>query len=481
MIRKLSALALLPVALLAATPSQAQLKSGATVAAPPPDSLEALLTRIKQPAPWFSWGADLRVRNEYFDRALSLTDVNPLHEQDVIRIRGRLWATLSAGTNLTLTTRLAAEPREWIEPAYSGTYLGKTGMEWRYGMIDSLNVKWSEAFGQPLSFTVGRQELQLGDYYDWWLVMDGTPGDGSWTTFLDSARATFDVAPLHTRFDLIYINQHAHVDEGLPAINMHQESYYNMEQNEQGAILYASNKTLKNLQADGYFIYKHDEKVFATGDNADIFTLGGKLTGSPADHWQYSVEGAYQTGTKQDRILGVWAERDIDAFGGKAKLSYLFKDAWKNQVSLCAEFLSGDDPQSGKDEMFDVLWGRWPRWSELYIYSYINETSRKVAQMNNLARIGPFWSSSPVTGMTVSLAYNALFAPQTMPTRQVAALPPLFSNTGHFRGHYLQAVLKQQFSKHFSGHLWGEWIWEGDYYASQQTMSFLRGEVTFTF
>ena len=44
---------------------------------------------------------------------------------------------------------------------------------------------------------------------------------------------------------------------------------------------------------------------------------------------------------------------------------------------------------TGKDEMFDVLWGRWPRWSELYIYSYAAETGGKIAQMNNVMRFGP--------------------------------------------------------------------------------------------
>jgi hypothetical protein len=59
--------------------------------------------------------------------------------------------------------------------------------------------------------------------------------------------------------------------------------------------------------------------------------------------------------------------------------------------------------------------------------------------------------------------------------------PTAFSNNGNFRGHYLQAVLKQQFTKNISGHLWGEWIWEGNYYAQRDLMTFLRAEVMFTF
>ena len=44
--------------------------------------------------------------------------------------------------------------------------------------------------------------------------------------------------------------------------------------------------------------------------------------------------------------------------------------------------------------MFDVLWGRWPRWSELYnIYSYIPES--RVGQTANVHRFGPGWSLNP--------------------------------------------------------------------------------------
>ncbi len=47
--------------------------------------------------------------------------------------------------------------------------------------------------------------------------------------------------------------------------------------------------------------------------------------------------------------------------------------------------------------MFDVLWGRWPRWSEMYnIYSYVQET--RVGQTANLYRFGPTWSLSPDQG-----------------------------------------------------------------------------------
>jgi hypothetical protein len=475
----------------------------AAAAAPPPaapSAFEKFTQDTKKPTDWLTWDGDLRVRNEYFNNAISLTDTAVGHEQDVIRFRGRLWATATPVDGLSFNTRLSAEPREFLKPSFASSFRsppatgsGRTGMEWRYGIFDILNLKWTNAFNQPLSITAGRQDIMFGDYYDWWLVLDGTPGDGSWTFFLDSVRVSFDAKELKTKFDLIALYQSARPGDWLPTLDnsgpttSNPSGYGLTEQNEAGAILYASNKSLKNTQIDGYFIYKGDSKEFANGDNADIYTLGAKVTGTPAEHWQYSVEGAYQFGTKEDRILGTFAERDIRAYGGKLKASYLFKDKLNNQVSLVGEFLSGDDPNTtGTDEMFDVLWGRWPRWSELYIYSYIMENGGKIAQLNNLGRIGPSWTLSPIKNMSLSVMYNALFAPED-PSRQRdlnPALPGvqnnLFSYDGNFRGHYLQTVLKHTFNKHLNAHLWAEFVWEGDYYAQRDMMSFLRGEVYLT-
>jgi hypothetical protein len=459
--------------------------SVATQAPAQPTSFEQFMKEAKNPLDWLTWGADFRVRNEYYNNIVTLNSSAPLHEQDVIRFRARVWATATVVTNLTLNGRFSAEPREWLKPAFVGAYKGQTGMEWRYGIADNLNVKWNNILDLPLSVTAGRQDILIGDYYDWWLVSDGTPGDGSWAFFLDSVRMTYDVKDIKTKLDLIYIYQNAHPDSWLPTLD--NSAAYNLtEQNEQGVILYGSNKSIRNMQLDGYFIYKRDAKEFANGDNADIYTLGGKVTGTPAAHWQYSVEGAYQFGDKQDGTVvyptaqSGW--RNIDAYGGKAKLTYLFKDPMNNQVSLVGEFLSGDDPNTpGKDEMFDLLWGRWPRWSELYIYSYINETSGKIAQLNNIGRFGPSWSISPTKKMTFTAMYNAMFAPQESPTRRLGSAAGLFTYDGNFRGHYLQAILKYQFSKNVAAHLWNEFVWQGDYYTHRDLTSFIRAEVLFTF
>ncbi|MBN2505843.1 MAG: alginate export family protein [Verrucomicrobia bacterium] len=462
----------------------------ASAPAPAPSGIEEFIKKSKQPLPWLSWGGDLRIRTEYFDTTVSLNEHDPNSEFNVIRTRGRIWTSITPITNLSFNARMAAEPRTFTADGGFGIYKGKQGTEWRYGILDNANVKWNNILDQPLSLTAGRQDIVFGDFWNWWLVADGTPGDGSWTYFLDSIRLTYDVAPLKTKLDLIYIYQNARADDWIPTI--HRPTYRGTdypltEQNEQGVIAYASNKSIKNTTLDGYFIYKRDtQETFArayapyrSGDNANIYTFGARFIGTYADHWQPYLEGAYQFGNKEDRIMGVFDNRDLRAWGVNARLIYLFKDRYNNQLQLIAEHLSGDDDDTScKDEMFDVLWGRWPRWSELYIYSYGGETSGKIAQLNNITRVGAGWSMSPVKGMTVSAIYNALFAPQKVATRAVA---PTFSSDGNFRGHYMQAYLKHTFNKHINGHLWAEAVWQGDYYKERDLMLFLRPEIMFVY
>ena len=481
------------IAVFAATSAITHAQTAATTPATPaapPSAFEDFVKQAKNPTDWLTWGADVRFRNEYANNNMTLNEGAARHEQDYFRFRERIWASVMPVTNVSVNARFSGEQREWMKPSSSSQYGPRSGLEERYGILDNAYVKWSNIGGVPLSISAGRQDVQFGEPMNWWLVGDGTPNDGSWTFFLDSIRAAYDAKDIQTKVDVVYIYQNARPDEWIPTLGESGDNTpvpYNLtEQNEQGVILYLSNTSVKDMQIDGYFIYKRDAKEYSNGDNADIYTLGAKISGTPATNWAYSVEGAYQFGSKQDANVGAayinsptdW--RQINAYGANGKLTYLFKDKYNNQVSLLGEFLSGDDPNTkGTDEMFDILWGRYPRWSEMYIYSYINETSKKNGQMNNIIRFGPNWTCTPIKDTTFSATYNAMFSPVDTPTRQQNS--SLFTDSGNFRGHYLQTVLKHKFNDHVSAHLWAEFVWMGDYYQQKDLMTFLRAEILLTF
>jgi hypothetical protein len=94
-----------------------------------------------------------------------------------------------------------------------------------------------------------------------------------------------------------------------------------------------------------------------------------------------------------------------------------------------------------------------------------------------------------VKDLDFSASYYALFANQAVPTRDLDASYQIpaglqsqgpFSTTGTFRGHYLQSVLKYKFSRHLSGHLWGELMFPGDFYVDRGMVTFLRAELMFS-
>ena len=76
-------------ATLAIASAQTTQTTAAAPATPPPalSSTEQTIKDIKTPFSWMNWGADLRLRNEYFYDVITLNPHVPLHEQDYFRFQ----------------------------------------------------------------------------------------------------------------------------------------------------------------------------------------------------------------------------------------------------------------------------------------------------------------------------------------------------------------------------------------------------------
>ena len=179
------------------------------------------------------------------------------------------------------------------------------------------------------------------------------------------------------------------------------------------------------------------------------------------------VEAAGQFGEKNGSALG--------AFGVVSRLTYNFNDAMKNDLRFNFEYLSGNGNQN---KNFDPLWGRWPQFSELYVYTYAKET--RIANTTNLLRFGPGYVFHPCDKAEIELDYNALFANDT-PANPTA--PGFVGGSGDFRGHLFSAILRYKFNQHLSGHFWSEYLVPGNYYpdSNRDNAVYLRAEVVLTF
>lgn len=441
-------------------------------AAAQPDEVKtrSLIDMFHNPAPWLEMGADFRFREHagYNWTGLNSDKVdakgNNDHDFHFERYRLRWWTKTKLDKDNEFNTRLTWEFRTWDKPA------SKTqSTDFDEIIIDNLNWTSRNVFGLPATLVLGRQDIKLGEG---WLVADGTPLDGSRTFYFDAIRVTYDLRE-KTKLDLIYINQHPNSDWLLKPIN-DRDKYVTQEQ-EQGAILYLTDKTFGNTQLEGYFMYKNNNPVDpitgrafnfpqaavnAFSKKAEIYTFGGAASAPISEHWNYRVEGALQTGTSASPNPAVTANdhtEELLAFGGKGNLEYCFKDSLDNKLHLTYEYLSGDDPGTKRVTSFNPLWGQWPQWSELY-QPYVTQLEDNL--VSNMHRLNFGHKFKPNSQWEILTDYHLLWT-----DRNTYKGSAKFTDNGNFRGQLITCWARYNFTKQLKGNLVAEYFMPGDYYS----------------
>jgi hypothetical protein len=422
------------------------------------------------PEPWLEQGADFRFREHYGYNWTNLNSHaedpagNDTADQHWERYRTRLWDKFKLDENTAVNTRFTWEFRTYDEPASA-----KQETDFDEIIMDNANLSMKKFLDMPATAILGRQDIKLSEG---WLVADGTPSDGSRTFYFDALRFTWDLTE-KTKLETIYISNMPNSDWVLKPINDRHKCV--TQEEEQGAILYLTDKSNADMQIEGYFMYKNINPVDGTFRNqitteaklaqyskkADIYTFGGALSGPLCDKWSYRVEGAVQTGQSASPSTDVTANNETEhlmAFGEKSTLEYSFKDDWDNKLHITYEYLSGDDPGSKQVEAFNPLWGQWPQWSEMY-QPYV--TSMEDNLVSNLHRLDLGHKFKPNKEWEILSDYHLLWADEN-----TFATNSKFSDSGNFRGQLLTCWARYAFSKQLTGNLIGEYMLPGNYYSS---------------
>ncbi|MBN1359957.1 MAG: alginate export family protein [Sedimentisphaerales bacterium] len=450
----------------------------AAVAEGPESGWDSFWAKFHNPTPWLQMGLDHRFRTIYAENIDTLNDDNAQSIYNFQRYRTRWWAKWILGEDIDFNTRLTWEFRTWADPPRR-----PQATDFDEVLFDRFNITLRNMFGMPLTGVIGRQDVILGVG---WLMLDGTPLDGSRTIFTDSARFTYDWAAKKTKLDMIYVDNGAKTDRWLKPLGDEHRAL--TEQDEHGAVLYLTNTSIENVQLEGFFMYKNDNPIDSAVTNmpaqwtrkAEIYTFGGAIAGTPAERWKYRAEAAIQTGEKSDITSGLSAGtmRDLEAYGALTNLEYLFNDARSNSLHVGYEYASGDDPATADNEQFDLLWAEWPRWSELYIYTYTNETM--IAESTNLHRLNVGHKFKPCKAWEISTDYHALWADEMGQPWNPGGLT---LGSSRFRGHLITCWAKYKYGTHIAGHLLGEYLIPGDYYAAvnNDEAFWLRFNLEYTF
>jgi hypothetical protein len=328
--------------------------------------------------------------------------------------------------------------------------------------FDNLFFAAKPFVGLPVTFTIGRQNIMLDEGF---IMMDGTPLDGSRSIYFNAARADWHIGNRHTLTGFFCYQDTT--DSWLPVV--HDQDQRLLETIEEGYGVYYK-RPINNADLSLYVVHKSYD--LRSGQHY-VTTLGGRIALPVAVRHRFVLESAIQDGR--------WNSTNTSGYGGYAYFDFVpsFEaDPWfiPRLLSLGTIILSGDDPRTVGYEGWDPMFARWPKWSEAYIYTLIPEQGGVAYWTNLLSLYG-------VIGFDFSSDVEFNFVFHHMKSMENAPTAPFFVlGTGKTRGNLLIGHLGYSFATHWTGHIHWEGFLPGDYYfEDSDSYSWLRMELMFRY
>ena len=336
--------------------------------------------------------------------------------------------------NIEMAVKLTNEFRVYLAPKDREFEINEL-------FFDNLYIKWKQVGSLPLTLTLGRQNIMLGEGF---VVMDGQPLTGSRSIYFNAAR--FDLAISANQTLTGFISHVPEIDTSLPIINPQDQQLE--EQAHTGLGVYYTGKFAKT-RLEGYYIYKNTKPNEAAPVKSTISTVGGRVVARFGSRTSLTAEAAYQ--------FGYYGDFKRSAFGGHFHLDYKVPAdiPLLNTVTIGGILLGGDNPTTNKIEGWDPVFSRWPKWSESYIYTLIRENG--VAKWSNLRSMYLSLLSKFGDDVDLKLSYFKLCA---------LHYPSLIfpGGNGKNRGHLMIARLMIKINKHLSSHFVWEYFKPGNFY-----------------
>ena len=405
----------------------------------------------------FDWGIIDRTRIEYRDDVFNFQDGGSRPSDQYIREKLSVWGKWDPCKYGSLFVKFSGEPYIYI-----GHHSGDDFVNDEI-ILDNFYIDIKKPWDLPLDFRIGRQDFP-GGYGEGFLIMDGTPGDGSRTMYFNAAQARWTINKNHS-LDMVYVSDPIE-DQYFWVINNRHRALNTSD--EQGFMIYEKGKYGENLSVEPYYIFKREDK-YSTTPKLDIHTLGA-FGAYKMDPWKFRAQFAHQFGEYE-------GGRDRDANGGYFFVDRGFKDTFlKPEASIGFVYLSGDKPGTSKNEDWDPLFSRYPYLSELYIFPL--STEKKIAAYwTNVLDYRASVKLNFDDKTNLNLGYNYMRA---LENPDVSG--SIFTNDGKERGHLLSAKLYHKFTKQLDGYILGEYFIPGDFYIDgSDNATFIRTEIQYKF
>jgi hypothetical protein len=403
--------------------------------------------------PGLTIGFEQRLRNENWNNAMDYRSTAD-DEREQIRWRTRFWVSAPLGKGMSFCIGLSQETNQNLakDPTFDDVFF-----ETAYLNFDRLFVK-------GLSLRVGRQNLTRGEGF---MLMDGSSGDGSRSMFFNG----FDLAykAKKSTVELLGISD-PYTDKYMPII--HNKHHASQEWNEKALGVYYTERAIPNTTLEGYYFYKTetgDRRAFSNAQyqpDRFLHTVGGRASVPLARGWLAVGELATQTG---HQVGG----KQISAKGGYGYIKRTFSMPWAPYVQAGFIGLSGTDPsQSTTIGNWDPVFSRWPKWSELYIYSQVAENG--VAYWTNMQIKQLEAGFQPSKRLKARVTYNRMgsFHP-------FAGGPTANFSAGLLRGDNIQTRADFVVNRFMVAHVLYEHMSPGSYYVGRDGAYFFRVETSF--
>ena len=437
--------------------------------------------------PTFDAGADLRIREELMENVPGLPNggvLAPVRRgkfSNHVRFRPRVWGEAKGTTEnwgaWRLYMRLTDEFR-WCPEPYKNVHTFPDEL-----ILDNLFLEGKGLFDGFLDLKVGRQDL-YGLYGLDHVFVDGTPGDGSRTTYGDMAGFTLNFTK-ESKLDLFALynfdengdfrwgtDRSRHTS--LTGLGGGAEP--DMDDYGFGAIWGAN--LGKALPYQLFAIQKNTHE-FDRGGQTHPWTqrelLGAKVVPQLDEEWSLQFEGMGQVGCNgEGATLNGWSTYSGINWKSAAESSV------KPFGSLGYHFMSGDDDAADEDgghSAWDPMWARGVNDSELFLYG----THYGAA----------WWSNQHYVKLTagVDLGNRHRISGHCGPLF-AAAQDGMGGGDGAFKGLLSQLrydfplwIADKEKGERFEvfGHLLAEFFNPGDYYETDKPSWFFRWQVDFRF
>jgi hypothetical protein len=378
-----------------------------------------------------------RFRFECWDNAITLDDASA-ESFAYARLKTTLGFRWQAAGNLELTAKVTNESRAYVLPKDRPS-------TWNEVFFDNLSVKWRVSRRLPLTVTAGRQDMSFGEGF---VVADGTPLDGSRSYYFNALRLDYEAGANHHL--TFFLHAMDRTDRFLPVVrDPRLPAFQPLVEQPERAIAFYYAGGLGKIKLDAYAI----RKIVTAPDpgmiRSRIDTFGARGQVPVLPRLVLTAEGALQT--------GAFGDAGRMAFGGLAHLD--LTPEWRvpclKTLTLGGIYLTGDDPATARMEGWDPLFSRWPKWSEGYIYTFINES--RIAYWSNLNSVYGSLLLDFGSRASAVLTLHRLGAERAQP----GAFP---GGTGLGRGTLFVGRMSFTISRHLAGHLQWERFGPGDFY-----------------